>query len=83
MTNNHVRKWRSRCANKMCGVNSMDLVISKTGLMEDLPKHIHINKEQPTRQKDEDSFHTVSGKLEQLGTSLKCLYTNVHSTENK
>lgn len=64
-------------------INSRDFVTNKTGLMEDHPKHIHISKEVPTRQNDEDSCHTVSGKLAQLGTSLKCLYTNVHSMENK
>lgn len=64
-------------------INSRDLVINKTGLMEDHSKHIHINKEVPTRQNDGDHFHTVSEKLAQLGTSLKCLYTSVHSTENK
>lgn len=58
------------------------LVTNKPGLMEDHPKNIHINKV-PTTLNDADSFHTVSGKLAQQGTSLKCLYTNVHSMEDK
>ena len=64
MTNSHkeVEDWVGK-QNVWGHINSRDLVINKIGLMEDHPKHIHINKEVSTRQNDgDDSFHTVSGK---------------------
>lgn len=40
-------------------INSRDLVINKTGLMEDHPKDTHINKEVSTRENGGDNFHTA------------------------
>lgn len=65
-------------------INCWELVINKTGLMEDHPKDTHINKELSTRQDGGDTFILLIGhQLSQQDISLKCFYITVHSMENK
>lgn len=56
---------------------------TKKGLKGANFESIHTEKEVPAAELYGGKSHASSGKSEQLGPSLKCLYTNAHGMVSK